>query len=128
LRYKEAYIKMAVEDLVSAWLLPFIAPIILYFARQYAIHKGWLNEPSNPSADIDRQTLKVLSAVLEALHGIDGNISGHREELVASLNDIKGSLDRLKELSEAHRKYGGMLIYQRVPTPHVSSAAVHLDG
>ena len=128
LRYKEVYIKMAVADLVSAWLLPFIAPIILYFARQYAIHRGWLNMPSNPSDDIDRQTLEVLSAILEALRGIDGNISGHREELVDGLNDIRGSLDRLKELSEAHERDGGMLIYQRVPTPHVSSAAVHLDG
>ena len=32
----------------------------------------------------------------------DGNISGRREELVDSLNDIKERLDRLKELSEAH--------------------------
>lgn len=119
---------MAVADLVSAWLLPFIAPIILYFARQYAIHKGWLNAPSNPSDDIDRRTLDVLNAVLKALRGIDGNISGHREELVDSLNDTKESLDRLKELSEARERDGGMLIYQRVPTPHVPSAAVHLDG
>jgi hypothetical protein len=54
LRNKEVYIQMAVADLILAWLLPFIAPIILYFARQYAIHKGWLNKPSNPSDDTAR--------------------------------------------------------------------------
>jgi hypothetical protein len=80
---------MALANLISAWLLPFIALIILYFARQYAIYKGRLNAPSNPSDDIDRRTLDVLNAVLEALRGIDGNISGNREEFVDSLNDIK---------------------------------------
>ncbi len=116
---------MAVADLVSAWLLPFIALIILYFARQYAIHQRWLNAPSNPSDDIDRRTLDVLNDVLETLRSIDGNISGHREEFVDSFNDIKESLDRLKELSEARERDGGMLIYQRVPTPRVPSAAVY---
>ncbi|KAF4637142.1 hypothetical protein G7Y89_g952 [Cudoniella acicularis] len=119
---------MAVADLISAWLLPFIAPIILYFARQYAIHKGWLNAPSNPSNNIDRETLVVLKAILRVLQDIDGNINRHHEESVDSLNDIKESLDRLKTLSEARERDGGMLIYQRVPTPQVSSAAVHLDG
>jgi hypothetical protein len=78
LRYKEVYIKMAVADLISAWIVPFIAPIIL--------------------ASVDR------------------------------LNDIKEILDRLKDLSEARERDGGVLIYQRVPTPRVLSAAVHLDG
>jgi hypothetical protein len=119
---------MAVADLIPVWLAPLIAPIILYFARQFAIHKGWLKPPSNPPDDIDRQALDVLKAVLEVLRGIDRNISEHREESVESLNDIKGSLDRLKELSEARERDGGMLIYQRVPTPHVPSAAAHLDG
>ena len=119
---------MAVADLISVWLAPFIAPIFLYFARQYAIHKGWLNAPSNPSDDIDRQTVDVLKAALEVLRDIDRNIGEHREEFVESLNDIKGSLDRLKELSEARERDGGMLIYQRVPTPHIPSAAAHLDG
>ncbi len=128
LRYKEVYIQMAVADLIAAWLLPFIAPIILYFARQYAIRKGWLSAPSNPPNDIDCQTLDALNAVLDALRGIDRNISRHRQESVASLNGIKESLDRLTELSEAREMDGGMLIHQRVPTPHVPSAAVHLDG
>jgi hypothetical protein len=119
---------MAVANLISVWLAPFIAPIFLYFARQYAIHKGRLNAPSNPSDDIDRQTLDVLKAVLEVLRGIDRNISEHREEFVESINDIKGILDRLKELSEARERDGGMLIYQHVPTPHVPSAAAHLDS
>jgi hypothetical protein len=82
----------------------------------------------HPSDDIDRQTLDVLKAVLEALRSIDGNISRHRKESVDNLNGIKESLDRLKELSEASERGGGMLIYQRVPTPRVSIATAHLDG
>jgi hypothetical protein len=110
---------MAVADSIAAWLLPFIAPIILYFDRQCAIRMEWLSEPSNPSDATEHQTVDALVDVLEALQGINRNISGHREESVASLNGIKGSLDRLKELSEARERDGGMLIYQRIPTPHV---------
>lgn len=119
---------VSVPGWIAVWLLPFIAPIILYFARQHAIHRGWLNVPFPPSNIKDHEALEVLRAISRSLRNIDENFSGHRMELAASLNDIKGNLDRLKQLSEARERDSGMLIYQRIPTPHVSSAAVHLDG
>jgi len=51
--YKEVCIRIAVADLISARISPFIAPIILYFAKQYGLRKGWLNTSSNPSNYID---------------------------------------------------------------------------
>jgi len=119
---------MAVADLISAWLPSFIAPIILYFAGQYAFRKGWLSAPSTPSDEITHQSLDVLREVHGVLQDIKTDITRHREGSAESLRDIKGSLDRLKELGEARERDGGMLIYQRVPLPHVPSAAAHLDG
>lgn len=95
---------MAVADLVSAWLAPFVAPIILYLARQYAIRKQWLGPPSNPSDDIRGGTQDILLHVLETLRNIEGNMGGHRKECADKLKDIKGSLDRLKELGEARER------------------------
>ncbi len=118
---------MAVADLISAWLLPFIAPIALYFARDWAIRKGWL-KADNPLNDTGHRTLVAIEAVTSALNRIDRNISGFREESADSHNGIKECLERLKELGEARERHGGMLIYQRIPTPHVPRAAVSPDG
>lgn len=119
---------MASADLIAACLLAFIAPIILYFAKQYAIRSGWLSEPTTPSGSTDQRHLGLLLAILNAVKASNESNGRLREEQATSFNDIKESLDRLIQLSEARERNGGMLIYQRIPTPHVPSAAEHLDG
>ena len=118
---------MAVSDSIAAWILPFIAPITLYFAKNVAIHNGWLSAPSHPDNETDRAAFVALRAVLEATRGMKEDISEKRKELSAILNDIKGSLERLENQAK-HMRDDGTLIYQHIPTPHTSSAAVHLDG
>lgn len=92
---------MAVADLVSAWLLPFIAPIILYFAKYYAIRKGWWPRPPLTSHDSDRELLDVLKNVL-------ANNVRHSDASDTNLNAIKENLQILIQLGEAHQRDGGM--------------------
>ncbi|KAL3423630.1 hypothetical protein PVAG01_05377 [Phlyctema vagabunda] len=118
---------MAVAEVISAWLPAFLAPIILYFARDFAIHRGWLNPPHAPKSVED--SFRTLTKEIQYLNK---NIDGLRKENVAAAavasEGAQNIVERLNELGEAHQRDGGALIHQRVPRSPVPSAAAHLDG
>ena len=62
----EVYIRMAVADVVSAWLVAFIAPI-LYHASQYAIRKRWHIASSGSVDGIDEPNLATLNTVVQVI-------------------------------------------------------------
>ena len=122
---------MAIADTIGVWLPAFIAPVVLYYARKVAIHKGWMGEsppPPPPTDNVNQQILDVLRDVHGMLGEINVNISEHRQVSVETFGHIQARLDRLTELGEARERDSEMLIYQRVPNSHVSSAAAHLNG